>query len=297
MSDVKLRVGEPLNIEARVDGYPAPEVKWYKDGTLLRPSEAINFVNLPNGTVGLQIDSAHLEDAGVYSCTIENRLGEVSGVSNADVQPQDKKPEFLTELQDIKAVEGFPVKMEAKVDGHPMPKAKWNHDGEEIRPDGQHFKIVEQPNGLQCLIIDKVAPGDAGHYQVIATNDLGQCGTEATLSVAPKEDKRSEEEPPKFVTLLKNASVDEGKELAISAPFSANPLPEVIWTKDDVPLAPNERVLMTCDGRSVGLIVNPAEVSDAGVYSCLLANPLGEDESKSQVSVRKVYEKPVFTHK
>jgi len=46
-------VGEPLKLEAQVTGFPAPEVKWYKDGMLLRPSPEINFINSPNGQIGL----------------------------------------------------------------------------------------------------------------------------------------------------------------------------------------------------------------------------------------------------
>lgn len=52
---------------------------------------------------------------------------------------------------------------------------------------------------------------------------------------------------------------------------------------------------MNLDGRHVGLTINPAEVSDSGVYSCLLANPLGEDESKCNATVRKLFQKPHFS--
>lgn len=53
IGDQKITVGEPLKLEAVVNGFPAPEIKWYKDEVLLRPSEAINFINNPNGQIGI----------------------------------------------------------------------------------------------------------------------------------------------------------------------------------------------------------------------------------------------------
>lgn len=55
--------------------------------------------------------------------------------------------------------------------------------------------------------------------------------------------------------------------------------------------------MLTCDGVKVGIITHPAEVSDSGVYQCLLANPVGETEAKVNVHVRKVYQKPNFVSK
>lgn len=57
--------------------FPAPEVKWFKDGQPIRPSQAVNFINQPGGVIGLSIDSCKPEDAGVYSLTVTNKLGEV----------------------------------------------------------------------------------------------------------------------------------------------------------------------------------------------------------------------------
>lgn len=53
IGDQKVTVGEPLKLEATVLGFPAPEIKWYKDEVQLRPSKAINFINNPNGQIGI----------------------------------------------------------------------------------------------------------------------------------------------------------------------------------------------------------------------------------------------------
>uniref|UniRef100_A0A6P4FNS7 Muscle M-line assembly protein unc-89 isoform X5 n=1 Tax=Drosophila rhopaloa TaxID=1041015 RepID=A0A6P4FNS7_DRORH len=290
-------VGEPLKLEAQVTGFPAPEVKWYKDGMLLRPSPEINFINSPNGQIGLIIDSAQPLDAGVYKCLIANKGGEIEGVSKVEIVPKESKPVFVAELQDTSSIEGFPVKMDIKVVGNPKPKLQWFHNGHEIQPDPSHIAIVENPDNSTSLIIEKTVPGDSGLYEVIAQNPEGSTASKAKLYVAPKADETATEEAPQFVSALRDVNADEGQELVLSAPFISNPMPEVIWSKDGVTLTPNERLLMTCDGKHIGLTIKPAEAADSGNYTCLLANPLGEDSSACNANVRKVYKPPVFTQK
>ncbi|XP_070068460.1 obscurin isoform X3 [Drosophila takahashii] len=290
-------VGEPLKLEAQVTGFPAPEVKWYKDGMLLRPSPEINFINSPNGQIGLIIDSAQPLDAGVYKCLIANKGGEIEGVSKVEIVPKESKPVFVAELQDSSSIEGFPVKMDIKVIGNPKPKLQWFHNGHEIQPDPSHIAIVENPDKSTSLIIEKTVPGDSGLYEVIAQNPEGSTASKAKLYVAPKADETATEEAPQFVSALRDVNADEGQELVLSAPFISNPMPEVIWSKDGVTLTPNERLLMTCDGKHIGLTIKPAEAADSGNYTCLLANPLGEDSSACNANVRKVYKPPVFTQK
>ncbi|EDW57066.1 GM15480 [Drosophila sechellia] len=277
-------VGEPLKLEAQVTGFPAPEVKWYKDGMLLRPSPEINFINSPNGQIGLIIDAAQPLDAGVYKCLIANKGGEIEGVSKVEIVPKESKPVFVAELQDASSIEGFPVKMDIKVVGNPKPKLQWFHNGHEIKPDPSHIAIVENPDNSSSLIIEKTAPGDSGLYEVIAQNPEGSTASKAKLYVAPKADETATEEAPQFVSALRDVNADEGQEL-------------VIWSKDGVTLTPNERLLMTCDGKHIGLTIKPAEAADSGNYTCLLANPLGEDSSACNANVRKVYKPPVFTQK
>lgn len=179
--------------------------------------------------------------------------------------------------------------------GHPQPKLKWLHNGDEIKPDGRIKLSQNAKDGTASLIIDSANADDAGEFQVIASNEIGACSSKANLTVHSKTDDRYAEEAPRFVSGLRDANADEGQALELSAPFIANPVPDIIWSKDGKPLIPNDRIMMTCDGKRVGLIINPANVADSGVYSCLLANPIGEDMSKCNANVRKIYKKPYFS--
>lgn len=47
-------IGQPVSLEAQIVGFPSPEIKWFKDGVPLRPSQAVSFINKPGGLIGLR---------------------------------------------------------------------------------------------------------------------------------------------------------------------------------------------------------------------------------------------------
>lgn len=63
--------------------------------------------------------------------------------------------------------------------------------------------------------------------------------------------KDAPEEAPSFPKGLRDAVVDEDSPLTFSTPFLGNPVPDILWAKDGIPLTPSERVTMTCDGTKV----------------------------------------------
>ena len=164
-------------------------------------------------------------------------------------------------------------------------------------PDGKHIKIVDLPDGTQALLIDKVRLEDAGEYGVTAENPEGSISSKGTLQVVHKGKSNLPEEKPSFLSPMRDASVEEGEPLVLSVPFAGNPLPDITWSKDGQPLEPSDRVVLTCDGKKVGLEINPSDIKDAGTYTCKLVNPLGEDKTSGHAIVRKVYQKPHFTQR
>lgn len=89
-------------------------------------------MNEPNGLIGLRIDNIRPEDAGTYSLTASNSLGETTGSAKVEVEEKEKRPEFITNLQPLAVVESFPAKMVVKVLGKPAPHLQWFKNGEEV---------------------------------------------------------------------------------------------------------------------------------------------------------------------
>ncbi|XP_043582472.1 obscurin isoform X6 [Bombus pyrosoma] len=297
LQDAKATVGQPLKLEAQVVAFPNPQVQWFKDGIPLRQSKEIYFMNEPNGIIGLRIDYVRPEDAGVYSMTVSNSLGEITGSAKVEIEEKEKRPEFITTLQPLNVVQGFPAKMIVKLLGKPTPQLQWLKNGEELIPDGKHIKAVDLPDGTQALVIDKVTPEDAGEYTVIASNTEGTSSCTGTISVLGKLLSDQPEEKPGFVNPMRDVYVEEGQPLNLSVSFTGNPVPEVSWSKDGAPLQPSDRLTVTCDGKKTELEMNPCESGDAGVYECRISNPLGEDSTKSTANIRKIFQPPNFLQK
>lgn len=164
----------------------------------------------------------------------------------------------------------------------------------QIVPDGEHVKIVNLPDGSQALLIDKAGADDVGEYAVTASNSEGQECSKAQLAVVGKSNDAEPEEKPQFLSALRDVSAEEGEPLRLEALIQGNPVPEVSWSKDGKPLQASERFIVSCDGKKVGLEINPSHGQDSGLYACELRNPHGSDKSSSNASVRKIFQAPNF---
>lgn len=52
-NDISVINGDQLKLEAQILAYPVPEVQWMKDGIVIHPSEAVNFILEPDGIIGM----------------------------------------------------------------------------------------------------------------------------------------------------------------------------------------------------------------------------------------------------
>lgn len=293
--DAKIPLGEPLRLEAQIQAYPPPEIKWLKDGLPIRVSSNIHFETHPDGKVALIVDCAKPENVGKYELIATNKLGDSSNEAKVDVEKKPTKPEFIIRLVPQTVVEGFPVKLEVKAEGYPAPKITWSRNGAEVISDNKHIKMSELPDGTSVLLLDSADRArDALLYQASATNEAGEAETSAPLTVQSAAKDDEPEEKPMFLHPLKDVIADEGQLLILSAPFTGNPIPTVEWTKDGVKIEPSDRILMTCDGRKVGLRIDNALPSDAGRYSVTIMNPLGSESSEAKATVHKVFMPPSF---
>jgi len=79
------------------------------------------FMNEPNGLIGLKMDYVRPEDAGTYSVTVSNALGEITGTAKVEVEQREKRPEFVASLQPQTVVD----KNHRKTDTRTQMATKW----------------------------------------------------------------------------------------------------------------------------------------------------------------------------
>lgn len=186
IEDTKVVVGEPLRLEAEINAYPPPEVKWFKDGLPIRPQHGIGFETHPDGRVALNIDFVEPEHPGVYTLVVSNRMGEATCNAQVDLEERPRKPEFIVQLKPMTVVEGFPAIFEVRATGCPTPEIMWKRNSTEIIPDKKQVTINHLPDGSSALLLEQVTLSDAKNYIAIATNSSGEAETTGILTVERK---------------------------------------------------------------------------------------------------------------
>ena len=302
--------GEPLLLIAKVSGYPPPQVQWMKDGRPIRSGQqtpgggSYKMSSLPDGTVMLEIEGAKPEDGGKYSLAVSNDLGESQCDTQLDVEPPPSAPEFIVPFTPVKGTEGFPVRMEAKLTGYPLPDLHWMKDGKKIKSAQRLASLISykkpEADGTVRISIPEAEPADAGDFTVIARNELGEARTIGSLEVRPRKSD-DPESAPEVVTPPGDINVDEGEPIRITAVVAGNPIPTAEWSFNGEPIVAadegSDGPVMSFDGDSVSLEIPKAKKTDEGQYELKLINDVGETTSPCKVAVRKIFSAPSFTQK
>lgn len=71
-------------------------------------------------------------------------------------------PKFEKPLTDTTGIEGYPARLEVKVEGRPKPDVKWTKAGQIIRPDDHHIKLYAGGDGTHAIIFDNCTADDSG---------------------------------------------------------------------------------------------------------------------------------------
>lgn len=72
--EIRIRAGEPLDINLPMIGTPMPEVKWAREGTELQPTHALQM-ETDDSHARLLIPISKRSDAGTYFVTASNTHG------------------------------------------------------------------------------------------------------------------------------------------------------------------------------------------------------------------------------
>lgn len=75
MENKDVIIGESSVVECKKSGTPIPQIRWYKDGDLIMPSDRHYFTQEDQLLI---IFKTTEKDAGIYKCEMENSLGKIS---------------------------------------------------------------------------------------------------------------------------------------------------------------------------------------------------------------------------
>lgn len=272
-------IGGTAMIELQYKGYPAPKIEWKHDGELIEASSKYKFLYEDAETMSLVIKDVQATDAGFYSVSAMNDLGEDSGVVNLQV----KSGPILQKIDDFTCNAGDRLVMDIEVSGNPSPTIKILHNGKELT--GSDRIVVtkgEEVNQQTAHTVEfkRTELTDAGAYTIIATNEINTTSEYFNLTVLS---------PPVIVRKLEREYVHgEKEEIIMSFRADAYPEPEVKWFKDgkEITEKTDSRVRFQRDGNAYIMFITGAVRTDAAKYSVELQNLHGKTTEDTRVRIK-----------
>uniref|UniRef100_A0A3Q3MSD4 Heparan sulfate proteoglycan 2 n=1 Tax=Labrus bergylta TaxID=56723 RepID=A0A3Q3MSD4_9LABR len=264
---VRVRVGEPINLECQASGEPRPSVSWHRLDSNRR-TMLTSPVPMESNAV-MQILVARPEDSGTYVCTARNNEGStetkvevvVEGGAQVPSVPRASVPEPLMVI-----VEGQTATLRCDAHGLPPPTITWS----KLRsPLPWRHKVVDN-----ALVLPTVGRQDSGEYICTATNNMGTTEVIITLDV---------ETLPYATSLPDDVAVRVGEVIRLQCLAHGTPPLEYTWTKLDGNLPPRAEV------SGGDLQINLATAEDAGSYKCVASNKVGNSEVVAKVTVRSTH--------
>ncbi|XP_076007425.1 hemicentin-1 [Genypterus blacodes] len=269
-STLDVIVNNPITLPCRATGSPRPTITWQKEGINI-PSRGGSFTVLPNGS--LQISKASVSDSGAYMCVAQNPAGTALGKTKLRVQVP---PVISSGTRSYLAPVDSSVTLECQADGFPSPSVRWHKDGQPMSESVR--QRVLSSGSLQIAFIQ---PSHTGRYTCTAANAAGTVSLEMSLTV---------QIPPAIRGGESDIAVVENTQAQLVCVAEGVPQPSLSWEKDGHAISETTAEYTILP--SGELVIDIAQPEDAGSYTCVATNTVGQDSHTVTLSV---HTHPVFT--
>ncbi|KPJ15639.1 Down syndrome cell adhesion molecule-like protein CG42256, partial [Papilio machaon] len=176
--NTSLLLGRSGHVSCSANGYPQPQTHWLKKDVISdawRPVLEVaggGVLSLSNGS--LIFDAVALSDAGLYTCHVENGVGEP--LSKTVWVSVNKPVTFDIVSRNMTAKLGQHIAIECQARGDDPIRIMWTRNGKPINPLTQRVKISEtkSDDGMTNLLeILHTETSDGAIYQCRAGNPYG----------------------------------------------------------------------------------------------------------------------------
>ncbi|XP_043928371.1 roundabout homolog 2 isoform X14 [Protopterus annectens] len=209
-------------------------------------------------------------------------------VYGSRLRQEDFAPRIIEHPSDVIVSKGEPTTLNCKAEGRPTPTIEWYKDGERVetdKDDPRSHRMLLPSGSLFFLRIvhGRKSKPDEGSYICVARNYLGEAVSHnASLEVALLRDD-FRQNPTDVVVAAGEPAILECQ------PPRGHPEPTIYWKKDKVRIDDREERINIRGGK---LMISNTRKSDAGMYTCVGTNMVGErDSDPAELTV---FERPTF---
>ncbi|XP_041356541.1 hemicentin-1-like [Gigantopelta aegis] len=260
LNDTTVKEGHSVRFECNFKSNPKPTITWYHyniDGSKDKVTSGVKVIN--NGTGSqLLITFTKYTDSGQYVCEANNGVEVVQGSGHLTVL---SKP-YITKITGnghVTANKGDTIRLWCTSTTQPGYTVSWNHPT-------TSSKVYTDSDG--SLVISNIGRGEEGRYVCTATNSLGVDKAAVNVTV----------EVPPSATIQPNLLPIRGTVFFDCQADGDSPL-SITWQKDGVQLDLTNKakyLTLPAAGTSHKLLIMGASAGDAGKYSCIVGNRLGQ---------------------
>ena len=247
--------GAQVEFVCKVEGYPRPQITWFRQTAIIKPSPDFQIYYDDNNMATLVIKEVFPEDAGTFTCVAKNCVGFASSSAelaveyplsdHAGAEKHDRRslsressladivegipPTFAQRPSTKNTEEGGSVELECRFVAIPEAEVKWYFNKTEIK-SSQRVIIENQADmHMYCsfLKISNVTMSDQGTYEVIAKNREGEATNTLVLNVKAKGEKKEE------VKKAEPQKAPEPAKPAAEAPVIVKGLTPIVCTVGD----------------------------------------------------------------
>ncbi|XP_054827253.1 titin-like [Eublepharis macularius] len=278
----KIYENSTLRFIAEVIGTPIPDVKWYKNKSLIEQDQRVR-VQKEGDICILEICNIKKTEGGEYICHAVNIVGEAKNITQVEVLPHDGRALALPPPVTHQHVIEFDIEP-GTTSRTPSPQEillEVELDENDIKECEKQVKIVTVPE----LASDNQS-------MIVSLDVLPLSLVDRTMALSGKEnedvkiDFEVTEMPPRFTTPVFDVKVPEKSEALFQCKVTGCPIPVVQWFKENKCITPDVwKYAVNSENGSHSLKIQNVEHSDSGIYLCKAVNTVGEAICRSSLVV------------
>uniref|UniRef100_A0A8C7G766 Myomesin-1 n=1 Tax=Oncorhynchus kisutch TaxID=8019 RepID=A0A8C7G766_ONCKI len=247
---------------------------WYKDGREVKGDGNLTFAE---GVLNLEIAQISKKDAGVYEIVMKDDRGKDTSTLNLTEQGfRDLMNEMFSHIANSSTA----LKIQSTEEGirlysfvsyyNEALQVTWHHKDSAIAfTDRIKSGVVGEQLWLQ---ITEPTEKDKGKY-AIEFHD-GKGGLKRTVELAGQDRARVAGGLPDVVT------IQELKALNLTCNISGDPVPEVVWLKNEREIVSDDHYIMKFEsGKYASFTITTVNTTDSGKYSILVKNKYGTESA------------------
>ncbi|XP_071942496.1 myosin light chain kinase, smooth muscle-like [Antedon mediterranea] len=252
--------GTIITLTCKVDGDPEPNVFWYKESRIIKPSDRVQLVS-KGFSHSLRIPAAIVTDTGSYTCIAKNEVGEEKCTVSVMVhQIEEEHTDFRSLLKSRPKLQK-------------MDNINQNEEENEAgQLDFRHVlnKSKSEEEELQAATDAAIKESEAEQldFRHLLTRHV------------------QTKQHPKFTNELSDAMVDEGSSAVLVCSVVGTPVPTIIWKFKGKEIKESKYFRMKYEDNVAQLSISETFAEDEGEYVCLATNSAGTAKSVADLRVK-----------